>query len=75
MTNHFQIWYGIPLVLAVIVAGCGSSSPPPDSTPAVDPAPPEEQPSTCGTGLAAVDLAGHCRANPPTLGALEAVSG
>jgi len=32
-------------------------------------------PSPCGPGLAAQDLAGHCRARPnPTPGALEAVS-
>ena len=29
----------------------------------------------CGDGLAAQDLAGQCRALPPTMGALEAVDG
>jgi hypothetical protein len=31
------------------------------------------QAAPCGTGLAAEDLAGNCRLNPPTPGALEAV--
>lgn len=43
--------------------------PPPD-----DPIPPPVPPPVeCGTGLAAVDLAGVCRKSPATPGALEAV--
>lgn len=77
MTNHFQVWYGIPLVLAAIVAGCGSPSAAlPAASSAPGPASPPAQPQACGTGLAAVDLAGNCRnPNGPTPGALEAVSG
>lgn len=47
--------------------GCDSPS---DDDETNAPAPP---PVECGTGLAAVDLSGTCRANPPTPGALEAV--
>lgn len=51
--------------------------PAPAPTPAPTPAPvPEPAPTPvtqCTDGLASVDLAGQCRASPPTMGALEAV--
>lgn len=54
------------------------------SAPIEEPSPPPEElgapvqePSTaqCGSGMAARDLSGQCRASPPTPGALEAIDG
>jgi len=69
--NHFWLWHGAPLLLVVLIAGCGSSSnTPPVSAPETVPAQ-----GSCGDGLAAEDLSGQCRAKPQaTMGALEAVS-
>lgn len=41
------------------------------------PTPPPSEPSAtlCSSGLAAQDLSGQCRANPPTMGALETGNG
>lgn len=53
-------------------------SPPPEegpSTPPSEPSPPPPEASVveCGSGMAARDLSGQCRASPPTPGALEAI--
>lgn len=51
---------------------------PPTPPPSPPPPPPEPIPppvTSCSSGLAAQDLAGQCRAVPPTPGALEAVDG
>jgi len=77
------------LVLALLAGcggGGGNDAPPPavvEPTPEPTPnpfdpwiPPPLAQPAPpvdCGPGLAATDLSGNCRANPPTPGALEAV--
>ncbi|MCR4300213.1 MAG: hypothetical protein NUV51_01240 [Sulfuricaulis sp.] len=59
------------LLVAVlfVIGSCGGGG---GSESPVDP--PPIDPVVCGPGLAAVDLAGVCRANPPTSGALEAVN-
>ena len=59
--------------LVTLAAGCGAPSSPP---PVVAPMPvPDPGAPPCGDGLAAVDLAGRCRATPrATMGALEAVT-
>ena len=50
-------------------------APTPEPTPTPTPEPPPTPPpvTPCSEGLAAVDLAGQCRASPATMGALEAV--
>lgn len=48
-------------------------TPAPQPTPMPAPAPSPPPVGQCSEGLAAVDLAGQCRASPPTMGALEAV--
>ncbi len=50
------------------------AEPAPTPTPAPEPPPTPPPVTQCSDGLAAVDLAGQCRASPPTMGALEAVS-
>jgi len=47
------------------------------TAPSPEPTSPTPEPTVieCGSGLAAQDLAGQCRAVPPTPGALEAVAG
>lgn len=67
------------VLLAFIVAlACSSGNSPPGTSPVPEPcvadcAPPPP-PACPSTGLAAVDLAGQCRAMPQaTMGALEAV--
>jgi len=64
----------IPAVL--FVSSCGGESDPAALVPAAQEAPADPVPVGCqGTGLAAVDLAGQCRATPQaTMGSLEAVS-
>lgn len=74
-------------LLIVVLTGCGSDSTELPVVPAAPPDPvlrnpPQLQPvpvfpaapsATCDESrLAALDLAGMCRANPPTMGALEA---
>ncbi len=59
-----------------LLAGCGGDTSmgllPSGAT--VTPQPPSGQPTgACGGALAAQDLAGQCRSNPPSMGALEAV--
>jgi len=59
------------LVLIAIAIACGNGG---SGAPIENGAPPGD-PAACGPGLAAVDLAGTCRARPnPTPGALEAVT-
>ncbi|HJW81965.1 MAG TPA: hypothetical protein VJ396_06950 [Acidiferrobacterales bacterium] len=73
MTAHYKLWYALPLLLQVVIAGCGGSSAPPAGSPppAPDPIPAPE----CGDGIAAEDLSGTCRATPQaTMGAMEAIS-
>jgi hypothetical protein len=64
------------LAAIAVVSGCGDSSvgTSDDSSPVpiVCDLPPIK--SYCGGGLASQDLAGNCRSNPPTMGALEAIS-
>jgi hypothetical protein len=64
------------LILIVVVIACGNGGGEAPPTPIENgPGSPPADPSACGTGLAAVDLAGNCRAQPnPTSGALEAVN-
>jgi hypothetical protein len=54
-------------------------SPPPEEPsvppPEPSPPPPEAPVVQCGSGMAARDLSGQCRASPPTMGALEAIDG
>lgn len=52
----------LSLALLSLFASCG-----PSSGQATTP------PPACGDGIASRDLAGACRADPPTMGALEAV--
>jgi hypothetical protein len=62
------------LILIVIAIACGNGGGEAPPTPIENGTPPSD-PSACGAGLAAVDLAGNCRAQPnPTPGALEAVN-
>lgn len=69
------------------VAPIEEPSPPPEepstppqeepSAPPQEPTPPPAAPpsASCGSGMAARDLSGQCRASPPTPGALEAIDG
>lgn len=69
---HYRLWYALPMLLHVIIAGCGNSPAPLSSTEQQSGEPPAPVP-TCGDGIAARDLAGNCRSVPnPTMGALEA---
>ena len=71
--SRWLVWYGLPVLCAVVLAGCGDGGSGNDTGGGVllaDEPPP--QPVDCGPGLAAVDMAGTCRARPnPTAGALE----
>jgi hypothetical protein len=62
------------LILIVLAIACGNGGGEAPPTP-VENGAPLTDPAACGPGLAAVDLAGNCRAQPnPTPGALEAVN-
>jgi len=63
------------LVLIAIAIACGNGGGEAPPTPIENgPGSPPADPPACGAGLAAIDLAGNCRAQPnPTPGALEAV--
>lgn len=74
---RFTLLATLLLIVIVIAIACGQGGG--DSGPSAgSPVPLENAtppPSACGPGLAAVDLAGNCRAQPnPTPGALEAVN-
>jgi len=65
-----ELWFKtvlatILMVLVILVLSCGKN-------PANYPTSTTCPVTACGDGLAAVDLSGACRANPPSPGALEA---